>query len=286
VVLCGFGILMMNKTTWILAANLFALFALSAIGLSLPLQTAYAAEAPPIVYLFQSFKKAPSLTLPYGDSVLLHAFAKQWDYPPRTQRDKDKDKDKVNVKDKELQPNSLFIDDEKYNELNNFMYRDFESNRLSVSVKNNNLALLFKSIHQATNSIQTERLKSQFKTVKTASTQMRVAQLQNLSTNADITTFSLQFGEKLDCKKCEYPESQRRNLLVNIDSDFNITDALLISASIGGDLGRSERHFYMDTDRTIHLKDFYAGELDGGFQQYYKYKLLPNGKFLKLKLLK
>jgi hypothetical protein len=282
VVLCGFGILMMNKTTWILAANLFALFALSAIGLSLPLQTAYAAEAPPIVYLFQSFKKAPSLSLPYGDSVLLHVFAKQWDYPPRNQKEIDKNKEK----DKELQPNSLFIDDEKYDQLNSFMYRDFESNRLSVSVKNNNLALLFKSIHQAANLIQTERLKSQFKTVKTASTQMRVAQLPNLSTNADIKTFSLQLSEKLDCKKCEYPESQRRNLLVNIDSDFNITDALLISASIGGDLGRSERHFYMDADRTIHLKDFYAGELEGGFQQYYKYKLLPNGKFLKLKILK
>jgi hypothetical protein len=259
----------MNKTSWLLAAGLFA------IGHLLVLQPAHGAEAPPVVHLFKSFESAPTIALPYGDSVLLQAFPKQWDYPPRSQNEK--------VKEKELLPKSLFINYEKYNKLNDFMYHDFESNRLTINVKKNNLALLFKSINQATTSIQTDRLKSQYKAAATANTEARVSRVKILPSQANIKTFSLQLNEKLDCIKCEYPESQRRNLLINIDSDFNITDALLINASIGSDLGRSERHFYIDTKKTIHLKDFYSDELEGGFQKYQKYKLSANGKFSKLK---
>jgi hypothetical protein len=243
-------------------------FSLFATVAALTHQSAFAAEAPPVVYLLKSFEKAPHIALPYGDRVLLQAFPKRWDYPPRSK--------------KETPPESTKYYD-LYNKLESFRYSDFEENKLTINVKQKNLSLYFKSINEATNSIQTDRLKSQYKVLKTVSTEVKVAQLKNFAADTSIKTFSLQLREKLDCKKCEYPESQTRNILINIDSDFNIIDSLLISASIGGDLGRSDRHFYIDMDKIIHLKDFDSGELEGGFQKYQKYKLLPSGRFSKLK---
>ena len=255
----------MIKLIRLLASSLFAN---AVMVLALMQQSAFAAEAPPVKRLFESFENAPNVALPYGNSLLLQAFPERWDYPPRSK--------------KETPPESTKYYD-LYNELDAFRLRDFEENKFTMDIKRQNLALLFKSINEATNSIQTDRLKSQHKILKKVNTEVRVSQLKSFASDATVKTFSLQLREKLDCKKCEYPESQIRNILINIDSDFNIIDSLLISASIGGDLGRSDRHFYIDTNKIIHLKDFDSGELEGGFLKYQKYKLLPSGRFSKIK---
>ena len=96
----------------------------------------------------------------------------------------------------------------------------------------------------------------------------------------NLDVLSIIYEGQIDCETCEYPESQTHNVLASI-RDRKLVDKLLISYQEGSDLDRITRHFYIDKDSLIHLKDFVGDETDVYYLQYLKYKMNDEGKFIR-----
>ncbi|MFD2907375.1 hypothetical protein ACFSX9_01365 [Flavobacterium ardleyense] len=153
--------------------------------------------------------------------------------------------------------------DSIYNKLQFFVFED-ENDSLRESI---NLSYLDAKLYLDTKFVLSNQKENiEFKTSK-------------LFFSNNFEVFSIIYKGKIDCGNCEFPESQIQNMLVSM-SNNKIIDKLLISSVVGNDLGQSTRYFYIDTEKTIHLKDFNSDEEGTTFLDYSKYKINNNGKFI------
>jgi len=65
-----------------------------------------------------------------------------------------------------------------------------------------------------------------------------------------------------------------------LDLNGNFTDGLNIQYSATSSYSYSIRHFFIDEEGIIHLKDFFIDELRTSFFRHEKYQISPQGKFI------
>lgn len=156
------------------------------------------------------------------------------------------------------------IQDSLYNKLHFFVFSDEEN---TIRKKNKKSFLEAKLFFDKDFVVNNEKEIIEFKTAI-------------VFTSQDFKVMSMVYEGKINCNNCEYPESQHQNMLVSI-SDGKIIDKLLISSIVGSDLGENSRFFYIDSNKTIHLKDFKSDEEGVTFIQYLKYEINSKGKFIR-----
>jgi len=192
----------------------------------------------------KGISESSKVSLPYGDKDVLHEFPADWS------------------KDNSLQ-------DSLYNKLSLFLFQDRDNPARST----------FKVDYpEAKTFIAKEFVPSGDMKNKKSKIELKSAQVFD---GKNFKIVSVLYEGKIDCKTCEYPESQTQNVLLSI-KDGKVIDKLPISYLNGSDLGQSSRYFYIDSDKIIHLKDFKSDESGVTFAQYLKYKITPDGKFAKL----
>lgn len=192
--------------------------------------------------VFKELSNSQKLKLPYGDKDLLYNFSKDWN-------------------------SGDALNDSLYNNLSSFVFQEFENSNRKTFKSNYTEAKAF---------LDKDFIVSD--AVKNKNEKLEIKTALLLSSNK-IQVFSIIYKGKIDCKNCEFPESQTQNNLVSF-SNGKIIDKLLIASIVGNDLGQSSRYFYIDSDETIHLKDFTSDEEGTSFIQYLKYKV-EKGKFIK-----
>jgi len=192
----------------------------------------------------KGISESSKVRLPYGDKDVLHEFPADWS------------------KENSLQ-------DSLYNKLSLFLFQDRDNPARSIFKVDYSEAKTF---------IAKEFVPSGDMKNKKSKIELKSAQVFDVK---NFKIVSVLYGGKIDCKTCEYPESQTQNVLLSI-KDGKVIDKLPISYLNGSDLGQSSRYFYIDSDKTIHLKDFKSDESGVTFAQYLKYKITPDGKFAKL----
>ena len=191
----------------------------------------------------QAISEAPKVNLPYGDKDVLYNFPNEW-------------------------TTANTAPDAAYNKLGQ-LYEDLENpNRKKITAYYFEISALL-----AKEFIPSEAVKN-----KKEKLEIKIAKVFTVS-GADV--YSIVYQGKIDCKNCEYPESQIQNVLVSIKGG-KITDKLPISYVNGSDLARSARFFYMDENSIIHVKDFKSDEEGVAFTAYSKFKFDSDGKFTKL----
>lgn len=192
----------------------------------------------------KGISESSKVSLPYGDKDVLHEFPADWS------------------KENSLQ-------DSLYNKLSLFLFQDRDNPARST----------FKVDYpEAKTFIAKEFVPSGDMKNKKSKIELKSAQVFD---GKNFKVVSVLYEGKIDCKTCEYPENQTQNVLLSI-KDGKVIDKLPISYLNGSDLGQSSRYFYIDSDKTIHLKDFKSDESGVTFAQYLKYKITPDGKFAKL----
>lgn len=193
--------------------------------------------------IYKQINKSQKFDLPYGDKDLLHDFPKDWN--------------SANV-----------LNDSLYNKLSSFVFQD-EQNDNRKSIKSN--------YPEAKSFLDQDFIVSE--AVKNRKEQIELKTASLFSSNK-IQVFSIIYKGKKDCVNCEFPESQTQHMLVSF-LNGKMIDTLLIASVIGNDLGQNSRYFYIDSKENIHLKDFKSDEEGVTFTQYLKYKINPEGKFIK-----
>lgn len=192
----------------------------------------------------KGISESSKVSLPYGDKDVLHEFPADWS------------------KDNSLQ-------DSLYNKLSLFLFQD----------RDNPARNTFKVDYpEAKTFIAKEFVPSGDMKNKKSKIELKSAQVFD---GKNFKVVSVLYEGKIDCKTCEYPESQTQNVLLSI-KEGKVIDKLTISYLNGSDLGQSSRYFYIDSYKIIHLKDFKSDESGVTFTQYLKYKITPDGKFAKL----
>lgn len=156
------------------------------------------------------------------------------------------------------------VQDSLYNKLHFFVFSDEEN---TIRKKNKKKFLEAKLFFDKDFVVNNEKEAIEFKTAI-------------VFTSENFKVMSMVYEGKINCNNCEYPESQNQNMLVSI-SDGKIIDKLLISSIVGSDLGENTRFFYIDSNKTIHLKDFKSDEEGVTFIQYLKYEINSKGKFIR-----
>lgn len=197
------------------------------------------------VSAIKSIAESSEIKLPYGDKGVLHDFPVDWNSSKEN-----------------------FLQDSLYNKLSIFLFQDIENPVRKVISTNysETKSLLAKEF------IPSEAVKSNKEKLE-----IRTAKIFSFS---DLSVFSILYQGKMDCKTCEYPERQTQNILVSIKQG-KVIDKLLVSYINGSDLGQATRYFYIDPNSIIHIKDFKSDEEGVTFSGCLKYKINPEGKFLK-----
>lgn len=192
--------------------------------------------------IYNEISQSQKLDLPYGDKNVLHNFPQDWN-------------------------SGNTLNDSLYNKLSSFVFKDEQSNVRKSSKSNYGGVKSF--------------LDKDFIVSDAVKSKKELLELKTalLFSSDKIQVFSIIYKEKIDCKNCEFPESQIQNMLVSF-SDGKMIDKLLIASIIGNNLGQNSRYFYINSDKMIHLKDFKSDEEGISFIQYLKYKI-EKGKFIK-----
>ena len=190
----------------------------------------------------QAFSEAPKINLPYGDKEVLYNFPNEWTA-------------------------ANTASDAAYNKMGQ-LYEDVENpNRKKITAYYSEISSVL-----AKEFIPSEAVKN-----KKEKLEIKIAKVFTVS-GAEV--YSIVYQGKIDCNNCEYPESQIQNVLVSI-KDGKVIDKLSVSYVNGSDLSRSTRFFYIDENSIIHSKDFKSDEEGVTFVRYLKYKINPEGKFIK-----
>jgi hypothetical protein len=192
----------------------------------------------------KKISESAKVNLPYGDKDVLHEFPADWSRGDALQ-------------------------DSLYNKMSFFLFQDKDNPARSTIAINYPEAKTF----IAKDFIPSNEIKNGKSKIEIKSAQV--------FDGKNFKIVSVLYEGKIDCKTCEYPESQTQNVLLSI-KDGKVIDKLPVSYLNGSDLGQSARYFYIDSDRIIHLKDFKSDEEGVTFAQYLKYKITPDGKFAKL----
>ena len=202
--------------------------------------------------------KNTSLKLPYGDENFFYNFPAAWqNYYTGKKNNTDTTKN--------------FLLDSLVGRLDNFFYADVtNSSRTAGTVLYENNKLLFTPHFKPTESKKKYQKNIQVKCI-------------TLFKEKAFTVYSLVFSGDEYCNKCEFIVKQTQHVLVCLNNQNKITDKLLIGNIKGNDLGRYRLYFYIDSKKTIHLKEFSSDELEDGFLKYRKYTISPLGYFIKLK---
>jgi hypothetical protein len=188
--------------------------------------------------------------LPYGDKDLLHQFPVEWSHSRWNHTKENR------------------VQDSLYNKLEFFLFEDIENPVRKIFIADyTEVKPLFAKKFIPSKAIKSNKEKVEIKSTK-------------VFTSKDFSLFSIAYRGKVDCNACEYPENQTQNILVSI-KDGKVIDKLLLSYFNGSDLSQSTRYFYIDQNLDIHLKDFVSDETGVAFLQYLKYKINPEGKFVK-----
>lgn len=194
---------------------------------------------------FRELDESSKMELPYGDKDVLQKFPSDWDSG---------------------KSNSSY--DSLYNKLSSFIYVDAEN----ASRKTFALDYPSDKSFLSKDFVVSNAVKNKQEKIFLKSAQVVAAEKYKM--------FSVIYEGNIDCKNCEYPENQIRNVLLTINNG-KIVDKLPISYINGSDLARNTRYFFIDSNKVIHIKDFKSDESGVTFTQYLKYKITPEGKFAK-----
>jgi len=191
----------------------------------------------------QAISDAPKVNLPYGDKDVLYNFPNEW-------------------------TTANTASDAACNKMGQ-LYEDLENpNRKKITAYYSEISSLL-----AEEFIPSEAVKN-----KKEKLEIKIAKVFTLS---DAEVYSIVYQGKMDCKNCEYPESQIQNVLVSIKGG-KITDKIPVSYVNGSDLARTTRFFYIDENSIIHVKDFKSDEEGVAFTAYSKFTIDRDGKFTRL----
>lgn len=193
------------------------------------------------------------IKVPYGNTVFFDNFPAIWNLP-------DYNGNKQMEGDKKV--------DNKYERLKAFFENDCKSSQRQYVLLDS-----AESIHFAN-----PYLKRFNASVNQQSVGFKIAEIE---LKRKFRVFSAIYRSAVNCHNCEFPEHTVQNILFTVDTQNKIIDKLLISYSSGGDVGLSERFFYID--KYIWLKDFYYGELQGKFNKSFKFSLNDKGCFIKIR---
>jgi hypothetical protein len=189
--------------------------------------------------------ESSQINLPYGDKNVLHKFPADWTHS----------KEKA-------------AEDSLYNNLSFYLFQDIENPlRTKIRVDYSEVKSL----------LEKEFIPSE--AVKNNSENLEIRSIK-IFNSKDFEAYSITYQGKIDCKLCEFPESQSQNILVTIKNG-KIIEKLPISYFNGSDLSQSTRYFYIDQNSIIHIKDFKSDEEGVTFSKYLKYKISSQGKFIK-----
>ena len=94
-------------------------------------------------------------------------------------------------------------------------------------------------------------------------------------------TYSLLSKEYLACENCELPEICYQNMLITTNKNHVVQDVLCLSYKVGSDYGYKSQYFTIDSNKIIHLKTFYEGELEFQFLDYKMYQITKTGNFIR-----
>lgn len=206
----------------------------------------------PLKIFIQLLTKAPSINIPYGNKNVLKNFSSQWNFPDNKGTLQNKTTQNLNS---------------NYNSLDSFFYADMEKrNQLNIEAKNT----VVQKIASANFVKLDEGLQKNKKII---------TKVSSLTFSNSFKTYSIIISGKQKCNKCEFPNTQIENILINVDAQGNIIDKLELSSLVGSDLGSSSKFFYIDSYKIIHIKQFHSDELTAGFKKYKKYKVMPDGHF-------
>jgi hypothetical protein len=207
----------------------------------------------PLKIFIQSLAKSPLIKIPYGSKNVLYKFSPEWDMP-----------DNKNIS----QDNTTQSLQSNYNSLDSFFYADIEKrSQLNVEAK----SIVVQRI-ASTNFVKLDEDLQKNKKI--------MAKVSSLVFSNSFKTYSIIVSGKQRCNTCEFPNTQTENILINVDTENNIIDKLVLSSIVGSDLGGSSKFFYIDANKIIHIKEFYSDELTAGFKKYKKYKVMPDGHFI------
>lgn len=187
------------------------------------------------------------IKIPYGSKELLNTFPKKW----------------------YLSENNKKIKcDEQYKLLEEFMLNDFNQ----IERKQSNLSYSICKFLLEPNFRISDSIKINNSDI--------VLKIKKIELKSKYNIYSLFINSDYNCATCEQIVKQTQNILITTDSKYNLIDKLIISSSIGNDFGYKTKYFFIDSSRTIHLKDFYYGELEAKSIKYEKYKINQKGKFI------